>query len=165
MAKSFGAVVTGVADIDKKLKRLPLKLQKKLTRQATRKAAKEVVLLHAKTNVPTNTGKLAASLAVRAAKARKGRFGHQTETKPGAYAGADEGEQYPGAFLEFGTKERFRKPITTIRDGAENTTGGSTGRIDKGKFGYLRAALYDHQTQIQQLFIAAMREFLNEAAQ
>lgn len=167
MARSTGVLVTGDKEIDRILKGMPLKLQKKLSRQATRKAAKDVVLPNARGKVPQKSGKLAASLTVRASKARKGKFGHQVETKSGAYGG-EGGEQFPGAFLEFGTKERFHKPYKVIdasQDDGERETGRkSVGRIDKGKFGYMRTAIYDHQEKINQLYLRAMREFINEAA-
>jgi len=167
VARSTGVLVTGDKEIDRLLKRLPLKLQKKLSRQATRKAAKDVVLPNARAEVPQNTGKLASTLAVRAAKARRGRFGHQVETKAGAYGG-EEGGQFPGAFLEFGTKERFHKPYKVIDldedDGEREKGRKSVGRIKKGDFGYMRTAIYDHQAQINQLYLQAMREFVNEAA-
>lgn len=167
MAGSTKVLVTGDKEIDRLLKAMPLKLQKKISRQATRKAAKDVVLPNARGEVPQRTGKLAASLVVRAAKARKGKFGHQVETKSGAYGG-EEGGQFPGAYLEFGTKERFHKPYKVIdltQDDGEREKGRkSVGSIEKGKFRYMRAAIYDHQQRINQLYLQAMREFINEAA-
>jgi hypothetical protein len=157
-------VITGDKQIDRILRGMPLKLQKKISRQATRKASKEIVLKRATTDVPTDTGKLKASLAVRAMKARKGRFGHQVETKKGVYGGEGQ-SQFPGAFLEFGTKERFHKTITYIKGGVEHTTGKKyVGRIQPKKFGYLRKAVYNNQTPISDLYIKAMREFIAEAA-
>jgi hypothetical protein len=166
VARSAGVLVTGDKEIDRLLKSLPLKLQKKISRQATRKAAKDIVLPNARGEVPQKSGKLAASLTVRAAKARKGKFGHQVETKSGAYGGEGQG-QFPGAFLEFGTKERFHKPYKIIDldedDGEREKGRKSVGRIEKGKFGYMRTAIYDHQERINQLYFQAMREFINEA--
>lgn len=159
-------LVTGDKEIDRLLKAMPLKLQKKISRQATRKAAKDIVLPNAKANIPIATGKLAASLAVRSAKARRGKFGHQVETKPGVYGG-DSGDQFPGAYLEFGTKERFHKPYKVVdldQDDGEREAGRkSVGRIEKGKFNYMRSAIYDHQGRINELYLQAMREFINEA--
>ncbi len=167
MARSTGVLVTGDKEIDRLLKAMPLKLQKKISRQATRKAAKDIVLPNARAEVPVNFGTLEASLAIRAAKSRRGRFGHQVETKSGAYGG-EGGDQFPGAFLEFGTKERFHKPYkvtdSSQEDGERESGRKSVGRIDKGKFGYMRTAIYDHQQKINQLYLQAMREFIAEAA-
>lgn len=167
MARATGVLVTGDKEIDRLLKAMPLKLQKKISRQATRKAAKDVVLPNARAEVPVKTGKLAASLQVRAAKARKGMFGHQVETKSGAYGG-EGGDQFPGAFLEFGTKERFHKPYkvvdTSQKDGERESGGKYVGRIKKGEFGFMRTAIYDHQQKITELYLQAMREFIAGAA-
>jgi hypothetical protein len=167
MARSSGVLVTGDKEIDRLLKMLPLKLQKKLSRQATRKAAKDIVLPNSRAAVPVSTGKLAASLSVRAAKATKGKFGHKVETKPGVYSG-ESGSQFPGVFLEYGTKERFHKPrkvIDSTQDDGERETGRkSVGRIPRGDFGFMRTAIYDHKEQIKGLYLQAMREFVREAA-
>lgn len=140
-------IVTGDRAVDAMLRDLPLRAQKKLSRQATRKAAKEIVLAQALRNVPEDEGKLASTLAVRALKRSRSRVGHTVTTKPGQY---DDDEQFPGAFLEFGTKERRHK------------SGKPVGAIQPRKFAYLRPAVYDNEAQIKQLYVDDMKQLINE---
>ncbi len=148
MAKAGpGSIITGDKALDRLLKGLPLMVQKKVSRQATRKAAKEIVLPEAKARVPVNTGDLEDSLSVRAVKRSRSRFGHQVQAGEGAF----KGDTWYGGPLEFGTKERKHK------------SGKSTGRIDPAKnFAYLRPAVYDNRPQITALYVTAMKQFINE---
>jgi hypothetical protein len=82
-----GVIVTGDKELDKLLRGLPLKVQKKVSRQATRKAAKDIVLPDAKSRVPVDTGDLEESLIVKAIKRNRTKFGHQVQTKDGFYSG------------------------------------------------------------------------------
>jgi HK97 gp10 family phage protein len=142
-----GVIITGDKALDALLKGLPAKVQKKLSRQATRKAAKEIVLPDAKARVPVNTGDLEESLTVKAMRRSRTRFGHEVRTKDVFY----QGDQFYGAFIEFGTKERRHK------------SGKSVGRIDPAKgFAYLRPAIYDNEDRIEQLYVTAMRELIAE---
>lgn len=151
MAKAGGGIiVTGDKQLDKLLRGLPLKVQTKLSRQATRKAAKDIVLPQAKARVPVNTGDLEESLTVKAIKRSRSKFGHQVQTKDGFYSG----DQFYGAFIEFGTKER------------QHESGKQVGRIDPAKnFAYLRPAVYDNEPQIRQLYVNAMQALIHEVAQ
>lgn len=148
MAKAGGGViVTGDVALDKLLKGLPLMVQKKLSRQATRKAAKGIVLPDAKSRVPVNTGELESSLVVKAMKRSRFKFGHQVQTKDGFY----QGDQFYGAFIEYGTKTRRHK------------RGKSVGRIDPAKgFAYLRPAVYENEQKIEQLYVDDMKELIAE---
>lgn len=148
MAKAGGGVVvTGDEVLDKLLRGMPLMVQKKVSRQATRRAAKEIVLPAAQERVPFNTGDLEESLTVRAVKRSRFKFGHEVRTKDGFYSG----DQFYGAFPEFGTKERFHK------------SGKAVGRIDPSKnFAYLRPAVYDNEGRIRALYVSAMKEFIRE---
>lgn len=150
MAKAGGGVlITGDKQLDRLLKGLPLAAQKKLSRKATRKAAKDIVLPEAKNLVPVDTGDLEESLVVKAMKRSRGRFGHQVQTKDGFY----QGDQFYGAFIEFGTKERQHK------------SGKDAGRIDPAKnFAYLRPAVYDNEGRIRELYVTAMHELISETA-
>lgn len=150
MARSGGGViVTGDKVLDRVLRNLPVAAQKKLSRKATRKAAKEIVLPEAKNRVAVDTGELEESLAVRAIRRSRTRFGHQVGTKEGHY----KGDQFYGAFIEFGTKERQHK------------SGKRVGRIDPAKnFAYLRPAVYDNRARITAMYVAAMKELINETA-
>jgi len=143
-------IVTGDKAIDAALRSMPLKLQKKISRKATRKAAKDIVLIDALAKVPEDTGQLASSLVVRAAKGRNGKFGHRVETAKGFYGSGEGEDQFPGAFLEFGTKERVHK------------SGKKVGRLQPGKFAYMRTSIYDNQDKIIDLYLGAMREFISE---
>lgn len=65
MSRIFSVTVTGHSDIDKALVKLPVQMQKHLVRNATNKAAKDVVLRTAKRLVPVDTGRLKSRLQVR----------------------------------------------------------------------------------------------------
>lgn len=170
MAKAgTGVFITGDKAVDRMLRDLPLKVQKKISRSATRKAAREIVLPGAIERVGVNTGDLEASLMVRAigkniqmVKRTTGKyagtmgkknlnadkFGHEVRTRDGFYAG----DQFYGAFVEFGTKERKHKG-----------TGKQVGRIDPAKnFAYLRPAVYDNEARIRALYVSAMKQLLAE---
>jgi len=132
MAKAGGVVITGVKELDLKLAGMPARLQKKLSRQATRKAAKDIVLPDAKRNVPHDTGDLERSLTVRAIKRSRSRVGHSVETKDGFF----KGNQFYGGFIEFGWDD---KP-----EGDP----------------FLRPALYGNENRIRKLFHNALRSFI-----
>lgn len=100
-------MLTGDKALDKKLRELPTKLQKKAIRTATREAAKRV-LEEAKRLVPVDEGLLEKSLVVRAAtrgardrRLGRGVFGHTVTTREGLF----QGETFYGGFVEFGTKK------------------------------------------------------------
>ncbi|MEM8865371.1 MAG: HK97 gp10 family phage protein [Planctomycetota bacterium] len=69
------AFVTGDEELDRVLKGLPAKLQKKYMRKATRDASKKV-LQRFRDNVPTETGALRDTAKVRAVKRSRGKTGH-----------------------------------------------------------------------------------------
>lgn len=144
-----GFLVTGVAAVDAKLKGLPLAAQKKLSRKATRQSAKDIVLPAAKDNAPVDSGDLEESLTVRALKRSRTKFGHMVTTGEGFW----KGEQFYGAFLEFGTKERFHK-----------TSQKSVGRIVSQVHAFLRRALYDNADRIRGTYVNAMGELLREVS-
>ena len=147
MKAGGGVIVTGDKELDRLLRGLPLAAQKKLSRKATRKSAKEIVLPEAKSRVPVDTGDLEESLVVKAMRRSRGRFGHQVQTKDGFYTG----DQFYGAFIEFGTHERVHK------------SGKPVGRIDPSKnFAYLRPAVYDNEGRIVQTYVDAMLELIRE---
>lgn len=138
-------VVTGVAETDKRLAALPLRVQKSVSRKATRRAAKEIVLPAAKAAAPFDTGELEESLTVRATKSTRTSFGHQVTTRDGMFAG----DEFYGAFMEFGTKER------------QHASGKGVGRIDPAKHGaFMRPAVYDNEARIRSLYLSAVNEAL-----
>lgn len=103
--ESVKAQVLGGETAVKVFDGLPAVLQRNLIRKSVRKAAKPV-LDRAKANVPVDKGKLKASLKLRALRRTRkfpGRVGLkiQTSGKDSLFAG----EQYYGAFQEFGTAD------------------------------------------------------------
>jgi HK97 gp10 family phage protein len=62
-------VVTGIKELDRKLARLPGKVQRKVLRQAMR-AGMKLVLEEAKAEAPVDTGRLRGAIKLRAAKNR-----------------------------------------------------------------------------------------------
>lgn len=147
MKAGGGVIVTGDKELDRLLASLTPKLQKKLSRQATRKSAKDIVLPEAKARVPEDTGDLADSLVVRAVKRSRGKIGHMVTTKDGFY----KGDQFYGAFIEFGTKERKHK------------SGKPVGQIRPHEFSYLRPAIYDNEERIKDMYVKDVRELIIEA--
>lgn len=139
-------VLTGDKEVDKKLAALGPKLQKKLSRQATRKAAKDIVLPAAQAAVPVDTGELEDSLKVRAVTRKRGLLGHMVVAGDGFYIG----DQYYGGFIEFGTKERATR------------TGLRRGSIQPSKHAYLRPAIYNNETRIRKLFVDTVRQFIQQ---
>jgi len=147
-----GVIITGDVELAKALAEFEPKVQKALTRKATRAAAK-LVLESAKARVPVLTGELESSLKVRAMKKRKGqrrgkKFGHSVVTGEGFFVG----DQFYGGFLELGTKERYLKK-----------SGKSVGRIPAGEHDFLRPALYDNKVAIRAIFNRVMRQVVSEA--
>jgi HK97 gp10 family phage protein len=147
MKAGGGVIVTGDKELDRLLAALTPKLQKKISKDATKKAAKDIVLPEAKSRVPEDTGDLADSLVVRVVKRSRTRIGHMVTTKDGFY----EGDQFYGAFIEFGTKERKHK------------SGKPVGQIRPHEFAYLRPAIYDNEGRIKEMYIKSVRELINEA--
>ena len=153
MAKRAPAVVvTGDKELDKLLHAFEPKLQKSLTRKATRVAAK-IVQEAAIRKVPIASGTLESVLKVRAMRRRKGRnrrgkFGHSVMAQDGFFMG----DTFYGGFLEFGTKQRKHK------------SGKSVGEIEPGRWDYLRPALYENKKEIQRLFQVTLRQEIRDAA-
>lgn len=148
MKAGGGVIVTGDEALDKLLATLTPKLQKKLSRQATRKSAKDIVLPEARNRVPVDTGDLDDSLTVRAVKRSRNKIGHMVATKDGFF----KGDQFYGGMIEFGTKERAHK------------SGKSVGSIQPHKFAFLRPAIYDNEARIKSMYVSDVRELIAEAA-
>lgn len=100
-------VVTGVKEIDRRLKALVPKLQKKVIRQAMRKGMK-LVTAAAKANAPVRTGKLRKAIKTRAGKSKK-RGVIKVVTRVGE--GDFQGETFYAAMVEFGTKNMPPHPF------------------------------------------------------
>ena len=136
MAKAgTGIMVTGDRELDAKLKGMPGRMQLKLSRKATRRAARGIILPDARAMAPVDTGALEKSLVVKAIRRSRTRIGHSVQTKEGFF----QGEQFYGGFQEFGTKTMRADP-------------------------FLRPALYSNETPIKALFVKAMKESIKEEA-
>ena len=136
MAKAgAGIALTGDKALDLKLAGMHGRFQKKLSRKATRLAAKDIVLPDAKRMAPIDTGKLEKSLVVRAMKRSRVKVGHVVQTRDGFF----KGYEFYGGFQEFGTKRMKADP-------------------------FLRPAVYANDLQIRAKYIMALREAIREEA-
>lgn len=114
---------TGDKKLDRMLREFEPKLAKKIIRRTLRKAAKPV-LETARQHAPVLTGALKRSLKVRAMKRsrrNKNKYGVRVITGDDFF----KGEQFYGAFIEFGTSRIEAKPYlrpaydnnkTSVRD-------------------------------------------------
>ena len=107
MATKTGIALTGDKALDRKLKGMHGRFQKKLSRKATRLAARDIVLPDAKAMAPIDTGALEKSLVVRSMKRRRTKIGHVVQTRDGFF----KGDEFYGAFHEFGTKYMKADPF------------------------------------------------------
>ncbi len=111
----FGFKITGAKELQRRLRKLPRVVQRKLMREALRAAAAPV-LAEAQRLVPVDTGQLRSSLVIRAAKTkRRGSIGVQVQTRDGAF----KGDEYYGAFVELGTHKHHAHPF--LRPALDNT--------------------------------------------
>ena len=142
-----GLDVTGDFALDVKLKAMTGKLQLKLGRKATRKSIKEIALPQAKRDAPRDTqGRIARALVIRSLKRSRSRLGHTLGLRKGSF---DPGNYWPYA-LEYGTKERHLK------------SGKGVGAIPKGKFAFMRKAIYDNRRRIEACFVKAIKEAIRD---
>lgn len=146
-----GVIITGDQALDAALKEFEPKVQKALTRKATRAGAK-IVLAAAQVRVPILTASLEGSLKVRAMKRRKGsrrgkKFGHSVVAGEGFFMG----DQFYGGFVEFGTGQRF------------HGSGKSVGEITPGDYDFLRPALYESKASVRAVFQRTMKTVISEA--
>ena len=98
--------IEGAKELEKKLLSFEPKLGRKVVRQALRKGAK-VIQSAAKSNVPVKSGALKKSIKVRALKKRRQSYGVMVATSDGWF----KGDEFYGAFLEFGTSKMPAKPF------------------------------------------------------
>ena len=137
-------VVTGFGSIDRKLRKFPFVLQKKMARDTIKKIIKDIVLPEAKRLAPydssndrqNDAGKemhLRDSLKRVALKRTRTRVGSSVATKP------KEGENpRKGAYVEFGT------------------------RSGTPKFMYARKALYSQETKIRRALKKGLKKVIKE---
>lgn len=100
--------VTGEQDILRRLVTLPVKLQRKVIRQASRKAAKPV-RARARALAPVRTGRLRRSIKLRSIRRnRRGRIGVNVLTGTREELGITAGGYYPAA-QEYGWRSGGRR--------------------------------------------------------
>lgn len=100
--------ITGHKEIDKKLRKLPEKVTKKILRRAMTKALKPVRDT-ARGYCPVDTGKLRDSIKIRAGNRSRLAIKRQVTT-----SGSDNmfsGETYYGGMVEYGTQNMQAKPF------------------------------------------------------
>jgi HK97 gp10 family phage protein len=121
--------IDGAKELEKKLLSFEPKLGRKVVRQALRKGAK-VIQSAAKSNVPVKSGALKKSIKVRALKKRRQSYGVMVATSEGWF----KGDEFYGAFLEFGTSKMPAKPF--VRPAFDSEKGNAemivTSEIRKG---------------------------------
>lgn len=162
-------IITGDKKLDRALRSLPAKLQKKGVRKATRESAR-IVLNDAVRRAPKDTGRLASSLVVRVAKGGRGRrlprgtFGHSVQTRDGSMF---VGDSFYGGFVEYGTVQRRTKKTSkaALTSAGVVSQGLNRGSVPERPF--IRPALYDNERLIRTVFRrllgAALRQIANEA--
>ena len=107
MSKGLTVQLTleGAKELDRKLRELPKRLEKKILRTALR-AGMRPIHTAAQQNAPVEKGQLKRSIKLRAIKRnRKGFVGVKIETKGGFFRG----ETFYGAFQEFGFRIGHRR--------------------------------------------------------
>jgi len=95
-----------VRKLNRKLKTLESKIEKKITRQALRAGAK-IIAKEAKLRAPVDTGELKSKIKVWALKRSRKRIGVLVGTSAKEYTG----DQFYAAFVEYGTKDMPAKPF------------------------------------------------------
>jgi len=103
---NMNMTITGAKELERKLLGMEPKLGRKVVRQALRKAAKPI-LARAKALVPVVSGALKKSLKIRALKRKKHRYGVMVATSEGWF----KGDEFYGAFVEFGTSKMPPHPF------------------------------------------------------
>lgn len=94
-------VITGVLELDWALKELPIRLGKKVIRQAIRQALRPVKAA-VEANAPVDTGKLKSKVRIRAGKGKKGTIKLVVRIGEGDFAG----QTFYAAMVEYGTSKQ-----------------------------------------------------------
>lgn len=101
--------ITGLKELDAKLKSLSEKLQRKIAKEAVTKAS-EPILHDARANAPVETGLLVSTLVTKARK-RKGGFSARVQTAQGDF----KGDAFYASFIEYGAPGAGIKPEPFMR--------------------------------------------------
>lgn len=96
-------VITGDAELNRKLRKLGSKEARNIVRKAARVALKPV-LQEARALAPVKTGKLRKHIKIRSLTRSRKSFGARVTS--GFFKNVNSGDAYYGAFVELGTKER-----------------------------------------------------------
>lgn len=105
MALVGTVTLRGFEKVEKAFRELPLKVSKKILRQALRAGAKPIHA-QAKENFPERTGAAKRSIKIRAGKQRKK---HAATVWVGTRKGDFKGDEFYAGFIEGGTVERHHK--------------------------------------------------------
>lgn len=143
-----GMYWTDISKLQSKLDALAPALQKQVLRKATREVAKFTQQIAIEL-APEDTGDLVRSLKVRADKRSRaaGKSG-QVATNVNTDEGLFKGDEFYAGMMEFGTEPRWTKK------------GAYRGLIQRGKFDFLRPALYTHVERKRQIFLMAVRRWI-----
>jgi len=111
MAKFIDIQMIGDKELQRKLRELPIAMERKIVRKALREAARPV-LAAAKALAPVLTGRMKAGMKLRAEKAKRGHFGVQvvTPTRKELGIAGDDPYYYPMA-VEVGTAKMPAHPF------------------------------------------------------
>ena len=147
MAKTGKSIVTGDKELDAMFRQLPITLQKKHMRKATRAAAKKVNQ-EFKDNVPTETGALRDSAKVKAVKRKRNVTGHRVHIDREKLILERAAR---GGTIGFDKKrgEPFFYPAVI--------------EFDPGGDKPLRSALYGNEDEIKREAIAGVKAMIREA--
>lgn len=104
--KRNNLTITGIKEIDRKLKGIPDKLAKKALRQSMRPAMKEV-LKEAQQNAPVDSGDLKKSIKLKAGPRSKKAITLDVAVGEGFF----KGDTFYAGFVEFGTSKMPAKPF------------------------------------------------------
>jgi HK97 gp10 family phage protein len=140
----------GIIQIERKLAKLGDGMRKKALRPATRQVAHFTRNL-AMDYAPHDTGQLERAIKVRAAKrSRAEAKKHQVATNTNTAEDLFQGDEFYAGFMEFGTEDRV------------TAKGANRGKIEEGRFDFLRRALYLFPEKKRQIFIAALAKWMRE---
>lgn len=127
-------VITGDAELNKKLAALTGPEAKKVIRKAAREALRPV-LRHARANAPKRTRRLEKSLKIRALKRSRSRIGAKVQTAAGDF----KGKTFYGAFQEYDHR-RGKRTNAQKRKGQPADSVADKRPVVQGKYYMKRAA-------------------------
>lgn len=162
MADTVRIIDTGFVELDRKLDQLSKKVQTSVIRKTMRRVGK-VLLADVKALAPRgdgNTskrgrkGSLVSRIKLRSVKSRRHRTG------PRVVGVQIESQAFYGTFLELGTVERTREK-RSLRSSASSY---STGKIERGKFTFIRRAAKRNKKKLVREFGKQLRIQIKEIA-